>query len=346
MKFLLRSTVLMSFLSLFNCGDSKNQNKPLNFSIDSQSFKKIYHTGDTLQIAIKKEASVTVDSIQYFVNDKKVTNEYIFSNDKFGYQNIKVIAYKNRMPTEKKARVELASNIAPQLINYTLLNTYPHDINAYTQGLEFHKDTLIESTGQYGQSSIRKTDARSGKIYQKIPLEDRFFGEGITVIKDQLFQLTWRELQGFIYDVNTLEKIKDFPYHKKIQGWGLCNDGQTVYFSDGTEKIYLIDPETWTEKGFINVYTNNSKIKSVNELEYINGKIFANIYQKSAIAIIEPKTGAVEGIINLSELKTKVAQHEKLDVLNGIAYNPKSKTIFVTGKNWNKMFEITVDSLQ
>lgn len=346
MKLLLQIAILLSLLTLYQCDDAKEQNSTLEFSIDTQLFKKMYHTGDTLQISIKKEASVTIDSLHYFINDKKVTNGYIFKEDKLGYQNIKVVAFQKGETVEKTSRVELASNITPQLLKYTLLNTYPHDINAYTQGLEFHKDTLIESTGQYGQSSIRKTDARSGKIHQNISLEDRFFGEGITVINEQLFQLTWRELQGFVYDVNTLQKIKDFPYHKKIQGWGLCNDGQTVYFSDGTEKIYLIDPITWTEKGSINVYTNNSKIKSINELEYINGKIFANIYQKSAISIIDPKTGAVEGIIDLSELKTKVAQHEKLDVLNGIAYNPKSKTIFVTGKNWNKMFEITVDSLQ
>ncbi len=148
---------------------------------------------------------------------------------------------------------------------------------------------------------------------------------------------------GFIYDADTFKEIKRFNYSKRIEGWGLCNDGKSLYQSDGTEKIYTLNPETLQIEGSINVYSGANKIKSVNELEWIDGKIYGNIYQKDAIAIINPKNGAVESVIYLGDLKKLVPQHPDIDVLNGIAYNPKTKTLFVTGKNWDKMFEIRVE---
>ena len=153
--------------------------------------------------------------------------------------------------------------------------------------------------------------------------------------------LYYYESEGFIYDANTLKKIKTFQYDKKVEGWGMTNDGKNIYHSDGTEKIWTMDPETLKLVDFINVYTNDSKIKSVNELEWINGKISGNIWQKDAIAVIDPKTGTVEAVLDLSALRAKVTNKEA-EVLNGIAFNKKSNTIFVTGKNWNKTFEVKV----
>ena len=154
--------------------------------------------------------------------------------------------------------------------------------------------------------------------------------------------VTWKEGTGFVYDVNTFEKLSSFRYGNSKEGWGLCNNNNTIYKSDGTEKIWLLNPDTLIEQEFIQVYTNKGKIIGINEMEWIDGKIYANRYQKNGVAIINPKNGAVVGVIDFTSLKKKVKQHEGLDVLNGIAYNPKTKTIFVTGKRWDKLFEVEI----
>ena len=238
-------------------------------------------------------------------------------------------------------RLELYAGITPKILKYKLINTYPHDIDAFTQGLEFYKDTLYEGTGLNGESSLRKTDCKTGKIYKKIDLDRQYFGEGISVLNDKVYQLTWQNGIGFIYDTD-LNKTGEFKYRKSKEGWGLCNDGTVLYKSDGTEKIWQLDPETLEEKDYINVYTNRHKITRINELEWVNGKIYTNVWQKNALAVIDPVTGAVEGIVNLSDLHNKVTRHPQLDVLNGIAYDKKSGHLFVTGKKWDKMFEIEI----
>jgi glutamine cyclotransferase len=185
-------------------------------------------------------------------------------------------------------------------------------------------------------------DFKNGKVIKNVDLDRSYFGEGITVLNNKLYQLTWRRGTGFVYNPNTLERISSFKYGKSKEGWGLCNDGKQLYKSDGTEAIWTLNPETLIEEDYIQVYTNKGKIGQLNELEWINGKIYANIYQRNGVAIINPKTGAVEGVIDFSPLKKLVTQHPKLDVLNGIAYNSKTNTIFVTGKNWDKLFEIEI----
>ena len=197
------------------------------------------------------------------------------------------------------------------------------------------------TTGIKGKSSLRKTDYRTGKVLKSIELEDQYFGEGITVLNNKVYQLTWRNKEGYVYNADTFKKEKTFTY--EMEGWGITNDGEKLYMSDGTEKIYILNPETLKVEDYINVYTNGAKIESVNELEWVDGKIWANVYGKDAIAIINPKNGSIEAIINLSDLKNKVTKHPDIDVLNGIAYNPKTKTYFVTGKNWDKTFEIVVE---
>jgi glutamine cyclotransferase len=221
------------------------------------------------------------------------------------------------------------------------VNTYDHDVDAFTEGFEFFRDTLMESTGQNGKSYFAKIDYKTGKAYKKVSIDQQYFGEGITVINNKIYQLTWQNGEGFIYDANTLKKLKTFPFDKKVEGWGMTNDGKNIYHSDGTEKIWTMNPDTQKLTDFINVYTNDSKIKSINELEWINGKIYGNIWQKDAIAVINPQTGAVEAVLDLSALRAKVTNKEA-EVLNGIAFNKKTNTVFVTGKNWNKTFEIKV----
>lgn len=339
-------TFILLGATIISCSDKEKNNL---FSIDTSLMQQQYKPQETLSLSIKNDFNKSIDSVAYYINSKKIItvkdNEmYVFplENQKLGYQNIKAVVHSGENIEETEARVELVSGIHPKLIEYEIVNTYPHDIHAYTQGLEFYRDTLIEGTGRKGFSSLRKTDYKTGKVYKQINLDRKYFGEGITVLNNKIYQLTWQENTGFVYNADNLEKIKEFSYFKNIEGWGITNDGKYLYQSDGTEKIWIIDPETLKEIDYINVYTANTKIKGVNELEWIDGKIFGNIYLKDAIAIIDPKNGAVEGVINLIDLKNKVTLHPELDVLNGIAYNPKTKTIFVTGKNWDKMFEIRI----
>jgi len=310
--------------------------------------KPQYVQGDKLVLALDNPENKTVDSIVYYVNGENVGKvkgldkiAVDLKGKKLGYQNFKALVYFDGQQAEATGRTELVSNIDAKLLKYTVVNTYPHDKGSFTEGLEFFRDTLMESTGQKGQSYFRKLDYKTGKVYKQVNLDAQYFGEGITAIGGKIFQLTWQSNVGFIYDANTLKKEKTFNFDKPIEGWGMTNDGTNIYQTDGTEKIWTMDPATQKMKGNINVYWAANKIKSLNEIEWIGGKIYGNIWQKDAIAVIDPKSGAVEAVLDLSGLRKEVKNPEA-EVLNGIAYNPKTKTIFVTGKNWDKMFEIRV----
>ncbi len=335
------ATVILIFFGLTSCQkevriqvnlpEKPQQNKVLKAQINNLNqldIDQIYVTVDGQElkkILYQNQIEIKLDD-KFKLGSHQLTFDFIT-----GDQSVKKIT-KN---------IELYAGVSPKVLKYKLINTYPHDINAFTQGLEFYKDTLYEGTGLNGESSLRKTDYKTGKIYKKIDLDRKYFGEGISILNDKVYQLTWQSGVGFIYDTN-LNKTGEFKYQNSKEGWGLCNDGTTLYKSDGTEKIWQLDPETLAEKNFINVYTNRHKITRINELEWVNGKIYTNVWQKNALAIIDPKTGAVEGIINLSDLHNKVTKHPQLDVLNGIAYDKKTGHLFVTGKKWDKMFEIEI----
>jgi glutamine cyclotransferase len=340
-------SVILLGITLANCGDTKKGVNSI-FTFDNTAFKEQYQPQESLQLGILNPKNKAVDSIVYFVNEKKINTKkdlteitFELKDQKLGYQNIKALVYFEGENSEATTRIELVSNVQPKLLKYTIINTYPHDTLSFTEGLEFYKDTLYESTGQKGASYIRKYDYKTGKIYKQIDLDSKYFGEGITFINDKLYQLTWQEKTGFIYNTQTLKLEKTFAYDKDIEGWGMTNDGKHIYQTDKTEKIWKMDPDSQKMVDYINVYSGNSKIKSINELEWINDKIYTNVWQKDAIAVINPTNGAVEGILDLSGLR-KFVNNETAEVLNGIAYNPKTKTIFVTGKNWDKIFEIKV----
>lgn len=330
-----------------NCGDKKD-NTISPFSFDETKLKEQYQPQETLDLVILNPNSKPVDSIIYYVNDKKIgikkgleRQQLQLKNEKLGYQNLKALIFYDGEKTETNTRIELVSNVEPKLLKYTILNTYPHDINSFTEGLEFYKDTLYESIGLYNKSKLLKTNYKTGEIFKSLRLEDNYFGEGITFINNKIYQLTWQEKTGFIYNATTWKLEKTFVYDKNIEGWGMTNDGTNIYQTDKTEKIWKMDPRTQKMIDYVNVYSFNNKIPSINELEWINGKIYCNVWQKDAIAIVNPTNGVVENILDLSGLR-KLLQYSNAEVLNGIAYNPKNKTIFVTGKNWDKMFEIKV----
>ncbi|MBW3519747.1 glutaminyl-peptide cyclotransferase [Flavobacterium sp. NKUCC04_CG] len=342
--------------AFFSCEDKKKSEEN-TFSIDSSQLKQVYHTNDALKLSISNKNNAPIDSVAYYLNDKKIgaskENQVLnfpLENEKLGGMTIKAIIYQGATPIETTSHIELASSVVPKILQYKIINTYPHDIKAYTQGLEFLDDILIESTGngagngtgKKGISSIRKVDYKTGKVLKIVELPETVFGEGATVLNNKIYQLTYKNNEAYVYNAETLVREQTIPYFAKMEGWGLTNDGTNLYMSNGSERVYIIDPKTFKELDYINIYTNNVKIGAINEMEWVDGKIYANIYGERAIAIINPKNGTVEAAVDLSELQTQVTYHPDLDVLNGIAYNPKTKTFFVTGKNWDKMFEIEI----
>ena len=334
-------------ITLASCNNTKKGENTL-FTFDISKFKEQYQPQDAIDLGILNPTSKAVDSIIYYANDKKIGSKkgidklkFELKDQKLGYQNLKALVYFEGENSEATARIELVSNVQPKLLKYKIVNTFPHDTTSFTEGLEFYKDTLYESTGLKGNSYFRKYDYKTGKIFKQINLDAKYFGEGITFLNDKMYQLTWQEKTGFIYNAKTLKLEKTFTYDKDIEGWGMTNDGKYIYQTDKTEKIWKMDPNTQKMIDYINVYSGASKIPSINELEWINGKIYTNVWQKDAIAVVNPLNGAVEGVLDMSGLR-KFVKNKTAEVLNGIAYNPNTKTIFVTGKNWDKIFEITV----
>ena len=333
--------IIVICLSLFliNCGDTNSSNQT-NLSITTNI--KSATLGDTLKLSINNPNKIDIIKVTYQLDGRSVGENTILNDFTLGEKTITaIVAYDGKSKTLSKS-LKIFNNIIPSYYKYEVVNTYPHDITSYTQGLEFFNGELYESTGQRKESKLRKVNFETGEVLKNINLENQYFGEGLTILDDKIYQLTWQEKKGFVYDVNTFKKLSTFNYGTSKEGWGFCNDGKTLYKSDGTEKIWLLNPENLTEKSHIEVYTEKGKIPRLNELEWIDGKIYANIYQKNGVVIINPKTGGVEGVIDFKPLRKLVKQHADLDVLNGIAYHPERKTIFVTGKNWDKLFEVKI----
>jgi glutamine cyclotransferase len=221
---------------------------------------------------------------------------------------------------------------------YEIVRTYHHDPRAFTQGLVYLNGVLYEGTGLNEESSIRKVNLETGEVLQKRDIPGQYFGEGIVVWKDKLLELTWQAHKGFIYDLATFEPKGEFPYPG--EGWGLTTDGKRIIMSDGTAEIRFWDPETLKETGRITVNEDGRPVAELNELEWVKGEIYANVWQTERIARIDPKTGKVLGWINLHGLLTPQDYTDQTDVLNGIAYDAKGDRLFVTGKRWPKLFEI------
>lgn len=339
----------MSTLVLVSSCDFFKKDNKEPFEISTSTMKSSYVLNETITFDILATDHSKFDSVQVFLNQKMVevikteNYSYQFIDNKFGYQNFEFKIYFNDNIQTIDYRIELVTNKTPELLSYELINTYPHDNQAYTQGLEFYGDYLLESTGQLGKSTLRKVDYKTGNVLNKINLQPNFFGEGLTVLNDTIYQITWQNKTAILYDAKTFSEIKRLTYPKDVQGWGITNDGTYLYMTDGTEKIWKINPQTFEFLDYVNVYSRGQKIPYLNELEWINGYIYANVYQSDSIIVIDPKNGEVQSVINLNQLKSLIdfsSLDENNDVLNGIAFHPIKKTLFVTGKNWDKLFEI------
>jgi glutamine cyclotransferase len=230
------------------------------------------------------------------------------------------------------------ANAALPTYGFQVVNTWPHDRTAFTQGLVFHDGTLYEGTGLNGSSSLRKVDLVTGQVLKSISVPEQYFGEGIALFQGRVFQLTWQSQKAFVYDPGSFDKLSEFSYTG--EGWGLTNDDRSLIMSDGTNQIRFIDPDTFQVQRTIAVTRGDRPVKNLNELEFVRGEIYSNVWQTDKIVRIDPQTGKLLGVIDLTGLLHPEDRDSSTDVLNGIAYDDKNDRLFVTGKLWPKLFEI------
>ncbi|MEE4000486.1 glutaminyl-peptide cyclotransferase [Tenacibaculum sp. FZY0031] len=341
MRFYQLLTLGLTTLLVTSCSET-------NYKFKLDTTKKTT-LGKKAAIKFEQLKGEQIDSVQLYVNNKRVnTNEtsVTINTADFGVGKHAVTALAFYPNKSKKLNnsIEVLAKEAPAVYSYKIVNIYPHDKDAYTQGLEYKNGYLYESTGRKGQSTLRKVELKTGDVLQKVDLDKKYFGEGMTIFNNKIYWLTWQARKGFIYDFETFKQLGSFNYTNSNQGWGLTHNNSELIKTDGTNKVWFLDANTQQEKRSIQVYTNKYPVDNLNEIELINGKIYANKWQQNSIVIINPETGVVEGVANLNGLRDIVAKNQALepqdDVLNGIAYDAENNRLFVTGKHWGKLFEI------
>lgn len=312
-----------------------------------------------IEVAVAWENGEEIDSVVFYYNGSSYFSTkvlYAESNDsvrrvvavvpevansRTGYNNIGVEAYSGGEVVETVlCKVEVYSDTPPLLQGFEVVNSYAHDRRAFTQGLVVDSGTMYEGTGLNGESSLRVVEVESGRVVKQHNLPNRYFGEGIAVLGEKLYQLTWQNREGFIYNKESFEQIGTFRYNS--EGWGLTTNGSELILSDGSNILYFLDPVSFSVLRYIEVCDNVKAVDQLNELEYIDGAIWANIWYSDLIAQIDPSSGKVLGYIDLSGIATPYGIDSSNDVLNGIAFDATQNRIYVTGKNWNRLFEITV----
>jgi glutamine cyclotransferase len=355
--------VLMMLILLIQCKPeekngsqaSNNQTsrdllKPGKSRLLKPSDNQRFVMGETVQVEIAVEGSdPAVDSIAMFVDGTRTGSvnraPWLFdwtAWQKSGTSMIRVtVYYDNQSTGVHNVPVVLLSDEQPAEIKYQVVNTYPHDIKAYTQGLVYEDGYLFEGTGHENESSLRKVEIKTGEPIKLLNLANDIFGEGIAIFQDRIFQLTYKSQIGFVYEKESFTRLQKVYYENK-EGWGLTTDGVNLIMSDGTHMIYYMDPVYFTEIKRIEVYNNTGPVTRLNELEWINGKLFANIYGKDNIVVIDPVSGKVTGTMNFKGILKSSDQHSKIDVFNGIAWDAAGQRLFVTGKYWPKLFEVKI----
>ena len=298
----------------------------------------------------------TVDSIVYTIDGevlakKQDTAAVVLDTEKIGLgtRNLVAKVYKDGKEDVAYSSITVVPD-SPKQYAFEVVKEYPHDTKAFTQGLEYENGHLYESTGAGDNliSSIRKVALETGQVVQKKEFtgadanNEPYFGEGMTIVGNKILMLTWRNNFGYVLDKNSFNQLGTFPYGESKEGWGLCYDGTQLIKSDGSAKLYFLDPVTYKEQKSITVYDNTGAVNELNELEYIDGKVYANIYQKDIVVIIDPVSGAVEGQINFVGLYNNPDRKPYDNEMNGIAYDKVGKRLFVTGKQWDKLFEVKV----
>lgn len=335
---------IFPFLFLMAAVGCKTQKEKLEFLYPTDG-KRITQ-GDVIEVQLKLPFT-EVDSIVYTLDGEKIetktdTSGLSLSTESiaFGSRNLRAKLYGKG---EEKIAYSTIHILPPKAkdISYEVTATYPHATDAFTQGLEYDGQHLYESTGIKGQSTLRRVELETGNVLQKTDLDKEYFGEGLTLIGNKIVQLTWRSNLGIVYDKNTFNKLEVFNYKDSKEGWGICYDGERLIKSDGSDRLYFLNATTYQEESFITVYDHEGPVDNINELEYIDGMVWANVYTKDIILVIDPQTGAVTGKLNFIGLYTE--ERDPYDnEMNGIAYDQKNDRIFVTGKKWNTLFELKI----
>ena len=334
-----------------NTENQTSELKQIQVNIVAPTRHDSFKIGEDVTINYKLSDTTRIDSIGLSVNNG---NNIIFQADqdvvwksadaKTGQNHIRLSIFIDSMTYYGSTSVRFFAAKAPELLTYRIKETYNHDPKAYTQGLMYVDGFLYESTGQHGESTLRKVDYKTGKVLQMYDLAKSDFGEGIARVGDKIYMLTWESKKGYVFDLKTFNVELEFPLTS--EGWGLTYDGEYLIRSDGSNVLYFIDPEYLTEVRTLEVYDHKSQVSRLNELEYYDGKIWANVYGEDYIVTIDPKTGAVIEKIDFSGLLTKEERRKyRVDVLNGIAWSNDTHQLFVTGKLWPKLFEVELKKL-
>ncbi len=348
----------------FGCGqkglDKNHADNPVNPAVSpdkihgirllSPENEQLFSIGDQITVKLEKisDSLPEIDSIVFYMDGEKQFTSYREPYDYYfesaggrvGGRNLRVLGfYRDGRKEYHNINITLKSDITPGFIQYKLVNTRPHDKGAYTQGLIFEDGYLYEGTGQWTESSLRKTEIKTGDPVRIMNLPDDIFGEGITILDNKIYQLTYKSQVGFVYEKESFKRIQKV-YYENREGWGLTHDGENLIMSDGSHRIYFLDPEYFSEIRQLEVYDNNGPVSRLNELEYIEGRIFANIYGTEEIMIIDPVSGKVTGKLNMQGLLKEEDKHRRIDVFNGIAWDPENRILFLTGKYWPKLFEV------
>ena len=307
--------------------------------------------GEEVKVELKVPKDRKVTSITYAMDGKTlgtVKDASVFSFKtsglSLGYKLITAVVTDGDKKDTLSVNVEFRSHLKPVQLKYKVVNTFPHDTASYTEGLAYYDGRLLESTGEKANSKLRWVDLQTGKALVNADIDKQYFGEGSVMIGDKIVMLTYTEHLGFVFDAKTLKQLSTFPASGAREGWGLTFDGKHILNTDGSNRIYFLNKDTYQDEGFIEVYDNKGQVDKLNELEYINGKIYANIYTTDNIAIIDPVSGAVESYINMKGILPSKDRAANTDVLNGIAWDKQGKRLFVTGKKWPKLFEVRLIS--
>lgn len=325
----------------------KKEKSPFSIAV-SEPEDVEYKLGESIDFTINAPDSIKLDSAKVFFKNKlihaaggdKKSFKWTADNARTGFNTLEIEYYCNGKSYQSRKQLEFFPAEKPKQFGYELVKVYKHDVNAYTQGLFYHKGFLYEATGLRGESTIRKVKLETGEVVQSFAIPTEIFGEGIVLYDNKIIQLSWDAGRGFVYDLDSFKLLDEFSYSG--EGWGLCSDGEKLYMTDGTPYIRVLDPVTYAQIDRLHVYDHKGPVKFLNESEFINGEIYANIYQYEKIARIDPLSGKVIAYIDLSGILPMNDWTSQTDVLNGIAYDEAGERLFVTGKKWPKLFEIKI----
>jgi glutamine cyclotransferase len=342
--------LLVIITVMYGCSSCNKNEKSADITVSPEAGTS-YKSGTDVTVKVSIPSNIKADSIVYLLDSARIASRkdssaLVLKTDtlSLGPRVITAKVFTAGKSQDGTTNIVLVAAKEPEQYTYQVIRKFPHDTSAYTEGFQYYNGYLYESTGNYGHSAMKKVDLETGKTVEETKLDKKYFGEGFAIVGDKIVQLTYREKTGFVYDLNTFKTLSTFPFNIGEEGWGMCSDGKKLYTDDGTNRIWFLDKNNYKSIGSIDVYAGQTPMDSVNELEFIDGKLYSNIYTRDTILVINPKTGAVDQIVdmkNLWPLKDRPANYDNAqNVLNGIAWDEKGRRLFVTGKKWPYVYQV------